>query len=365
MHIGIFAGYMIPHCGGYCTNIQELAERLVARGYEVTVITCNSEKVKSREWIDGVEVVRLPMLLHVGDALPIPVPVMPMRKFDVVVTQTRFFPTSVLGAVYSAVRGVPMIHVERGSCHTVLKSELLGKLTRVYDHTVGRWVMSRADRTVGISESACELITHLYPRASPVLVRNGVDLPSVSGNMERDDVYKIVFTGRLIYAKGVQDLIEAVCKVKGVGLTIVGDGGYRDTLEELVETLGIEGRVAFLGMVRHEEIPEILSGHDLFVNPSYSEGLPTTVMEAASVGLPIIATDVGDTNEIVRDGVSGLLVKVRDVEGLAERIEWMRGNREEALSMGESARMVVSKLSWDSITDQWEELLETIRVRRR
>lgn len=181
MKIAVYAGYYAPHCGGYCTNIHELAKRLVAHGHQVTVITCNTEyKSKVEETRDGVRILRLPAwdLLH--KTYPVPKPSVDILRAwavapDVIVTQTRFFSTSLLGACFSILGGKPLIHVERGSVHTVLGNPALSFIARVYDHTLGTLVVKRAKRNIGISQAACNFIGHIGGKKAEVIF-NGIEV---------------------------------------------------------------------------------------------------------------------------------------------------------------------------------------------
>ena len=115
---------------------------------------------------------------------------------------------------------------------------------------------------------------------------------------------RIAFVGRLVSLKGVDLLLNALSKIETpFDCRIVGDGEERENLEELSRQLGLfdsEIRsVEFLGAKSREEVlSEILPSTDVFVNPSYQEGLPTTVIEALLAGCAVVATDVGGTREI-------------------------------------------------------------------
>lgn len=125
--------------------------------------------------------------------------------------------------------------------------------------------------------------------------------------------------GRLTAQKGFGFLIEAATQVlaelPNARLLIVGDGELRSELQSQVEALGIAGSVQLTGP-RHD-IDELLPEFDLFVSSSLWEGLPTVILESMAAGVPVVATDVSGTRELVRDQVTGLLVPPGNVTALA------------------------------------------------
>jgi len=122
--------------------------------------------------------------------------------------------------------------------------------------------------------------------------------------------------------KGHSYLIEAaraVCRIlPGTRFVLIGDGRQRPKLEQQVRELGLEQNFLFLGY--HKDVPELLPCFDVSVLPSTAEGLPNVVLEAMAAGIPVVATAVGGTVEILEDGVCGLLVPPRDPEALAKAI---------------------------------------------
>lgn len=365
MSILIFAGYYHPHIGGYTKNIHELAKRLVEEGYEIAVVTCNTESFEPLEIMDGVLIQRLPSLKLLGGTFPIPKPFLRLfcflfskSDYDVVVTQTRFFVTSLLGMFYAKIHKLPLVHVERGTCHSVVSNRLVSLVARIYDHTVGTAIVKAAKLNVCVSESARTFVLHLGGKDTMV-VYNGVDMP------KHTNWVKITYVGRLVYAKGVQDLIRAFelcCNASDqLRLVIIGDGNYRKRLESQARASQYGNRILFCGELEHDSAMEMLASSDIFVNPSYSEGLPTSVMEAASLGLPIIATDVGGTSEIIIHKESGLLIQPHDIVQLSGALESLVLNRDWARQLGAKARNNTGKkFGWDRITQQWEELLRGI-----
>ena len=101
---------------------------------------------------------------------------------------------------------------------------------------------------------------------------------------------------------------------------VIGSGNYDNKLRS------ISKNAIFLGQKNSDEIIKYLSIADIFVNPSYAEGLPTSVLEAGSLGVPIIATDVGGTREIIDDEKNGFLIKPKDVDGLKTKIRLLLNN---------------------------------------
>jgi glycosyltransferase involved in cell wall biosynthesis len=365
MNILIFAGYYHPHIGGYIKNIHELAKRLVGEGYEIAVVTCNTESLEPSETIDGVLIQRLPSLKLLGGTFPVPKPSFHLLSFlfsksdyDVVVTQTRFFVTSLVGMLYAKIHKLPLVHVERGTCHSVVSNRLVSLVARIYDHTMGTAIVKAAKLNVCVSESARTFVLHLGGKDTMV-VYNGVDMPT------HTDLVKITYVGRLVYAKGVQDLIRAFelcCNPNDqLRLVIIGDGNYRKRLERQARASQYGNRILFYGELEHDSVMEMLATSDIFVNPSYSEGLPTSVMEAASLGLPIIATDVGGTSEIIIHKESGLLIQPHDIVQLSGALESLILNQDWARQLGAKAsNKMGEKFNWGRITQQWDELLRDI-----
>jgi len=263
--------------------------------------------------------------------------------------------SSFVGSIFSALHGLPLIHVERGSRHTAIANPVINLVSRVYDHSIGYWIMRRARQVIGVSGAACEFAQHLGAKAT-IRIPNGIN---ADGDIVAPTADSILYVGRLIQAKGVQDLIEAHRRLdREIPLIIVGDGPYKRHLQKIA---GNDGNIRFLGELSGEYLADAYRSTSIFVNPSYSEGLPTAVMEAAAFGVPVIATDVGGTGEVVQDGATGLLVRPGDVDGMKQAISWMLDHKSEAKQMTEAGRKRTLELySWDKITSQYCEILESL-----
>lgn len=128
--------------------------------------------------------------------------------------------------------------------------------------------------------------------------------------------------GRMVRLKGYHDLLDAAAVAMGsvpeLRLLLAGDGPERAALERQAQSLGIAGRVVFAGFRR--DVERLLQAMDLFVSPSYIEGLPTSVLEAMAAGVPVVATCIPGNAELIRHGISGVLTPVGDPRVLAQAI---------------------------------------------
>jgi len=276
-----------------------------------------------------------------------------------------------LGLIFAKLKKAPLVHTEHGTKHSVVPNKVVDLISRAYDHTIGTLILKSASRNIGISEAVCQFLKHLGA-ANIQLVHNGIDTTVFRRQEDTnyrqklclgDDAIVITFVGRLIYAKAVQDLIAVFPRIKEAApnarLLIVGDGPYRATLENLAHQAACGRDILFLGQKNQAELVYILSATDIFVNPSYSEGLPTSVMEAASVGVAVIATDVGGTGEIVRNYETGMVVKAGDIGQLEQKLRELVTNAELRKRLGANARMFVEQeFGWDKILRDWIEIVE-------
>ena len=111
--------------------------------------------------------------------------------------------------------------------------------------------------------------------------------------------------------------------LENVKLGIAGTGNEEEYLRNECETLGLEKHVTFYGWTDGKKKEELLLNSQLFVLPSYNEGLPIAVLESMSYGLPVVSTYVGDLKEAVNNGENGYLVEPGDIKGLANVLEYM------------------------------------------
>jgi len=189
-----------------------------------------------------------------------------------------------------------------------------------------------------------------FDRRQIRVVRNGVDFKRFANatgdreklfpNLEREDRLIAVVANMNVKSKGHSDLIAAgqeICQeFPGAKFLCIGDGIERRELERTVEELRLRNHFLFLG--RRDDVPNILACCDLFVLPSWAEGLPNSVLEAMAAGVPVVATRVGGIPEIIADGVGGLLVPAQDSRALAAAIAQLLRDPQRAQRFAEVAQ---------------------------
>lgn len=189
---------------------------------------------------------------------------------------------------------------------------------------VFRWVYKLADSVVAISEAVKRKIVDLGEIEAEKchVILNPVQMHSRRSNPPPTDCFRLGFVGRLEEVKNPIGLIKAVsllsAKGLNIALTIVGDGSQRAFLEEEVRRLGLTDTVIFTGFAPRPF--DKLTNIDLYVQPSISEGFGLAIVEAMSMGIPVLATSVGGAPEIIRDGVNGWLLAGTTPNEIADRI---------------------------------------------
>jgi sugar transferase (PEP-CTERM/EpsH1 system associated) len=205
----------------------------------------------------------------------------------------------------------------------------------------------------------CKQVTQIY---------NGVDIqrfaPKRTNNKLRvslglaDNEVVVGIVARLDPIKNHPLLLRAFDNIKkdyqNTRLLVIGDGPDKKRLESLAG-----GNVLFLG--NRADIPEILRILDIFVLPSLNEGISNTILEAMATGIPVIASNVGGNSELVKNGVTGMLVESGSLEGLISALRVYLDNKHLRSSNGEMARVhIKNNFSIQAMVDAYEKVYKRI-----
>ena len=204
--------------------------------------------------------------------------------------------------------------------------------------------------------------------------RMGIDTSKFSFIPRRpreDGKVHLLTVARLVEKKGVQYGIQAMARLlekhPQIEYRIVGDGPLRGDLENLIGELSADGNVKLLGWKRQEEVVALMKEADLLLAPSLTgkdgdqEGIPVVLMEALAQGLPVLSTQHSGIPELVQDGESGFLVPERDVDALAEKLEYLVEHSERWPEMGKAGRDHVERYyDINTLNDQLVQLYQRL-----
>ncbi len=204
-----------------------------------------------------------------------------------------------------------------------------------------RWAAGRVDRVAVVSAATHRdaVAVDGFPPDEITVLRNGVARPETTA-AGVEPTWSAICVGRLEPVKGHRHLIDAVALIVArhpeFRLAIVGDGSERRSLTAQVRALGVEQSVEFLGM--RDDVQHLLPRAAMFILPSISEGVSLTLLEAMAAGLPIVATAVGGTPEVVANRQSALLVAPADAPALAQAVAALLDAPSLARELARSAR---------------------------
>lgn len=197
------------------------------------------------------------------------------------------------------------------------------------------------------------------------LIPNGVDTkrfyPTTDTSLQDVRAYTVVCVSKLRYEKGVDVLLQAWYlvqqQVPEARLILVGSGPIQSQLTHMAEALGIRESIEFAGL--QSDVVAQLHRAGIAILPSRWEGMPNAVLEAMSCGIPCIATRVSGSEDIIQQGVNGLLVEVEDYEAMAEALLTFLNDPTLTIQCGQVARTTVEqRYSLEHITDVYIELYQ-------
>lgn len=232
-----------------------------------------------------------------------------------------------------------------------------------------RMALSRyraATRIVAISNwVAAQLVASGAPKDKLVVIYEGIEIPSPPSSESRiaarkrwnipDTTALLGSVGVLLPDKGHELLIRALTQLRSGfsdrRLLLAGDGPCRNDLERLAKELGVDDRVIFAGFVK--DIAAVYPALDVFLFPSFFEGLGTSLLSAMSYGIPSVAFSCCAFGEIIEDGKSGFLVPQGNVEAIVKAVTSLLRDRQLSQRVGEAGRArIIEKFSSEQMVDE-------------
>jgi len=289
-------------------------------------------------------------------------------------------PILMIGQLISYLRRVkPDIvhaHDNRASLYVLLAMKLSGIRTPIVSHvhnsypfllssSLEKLVDSSIRKYYDANIMCTELVDRFYRNNAPyykkmknvIILNNFTDVKSnitLSNTDEYEDIYElrslkenntlVGFVGRLEPQKALYEFILELeninkSKLEGIKIIIIGSGSQDGLIRKTIDRLALKKNIVFLGYKKN--IYPYLKLLDIMILPSKYEGLPISVLEAMSLKVPVIASNVGGISSIIRDGQTGLLVPKRDYILFLQKILWLKENRKEALRIALNAYKLV------------------------
>lgn len=303
----------------------------------------------------------------------------PVRRFAALVDRVK--PDVVVATLRSivtvaAARRLGLINcafVARPANHFTQNALALGRiapLKHVFSSAIYLAAVASADLIICQSgDIASDLSRYRVPRKRMVTISNPVevfDAPTRGSVDSRSPACRFLAVGRLAEQKGFDLLVDAMMQVvlvePAVQLRLVGEGPQRAKLESLISRYGLSNQISLVGQVANPRA--LMASSDWLISSSRYEGFPNVILEALSVGTPVVATDCpGGTKEVHREGVTGYLVPPLDTGALAEAIIKATRTREQF----DSNRMVsdvTERFGLPAIARQYASAIESAMVGR-
>ena len=376
MHICYCYHVFSPIKGGVEENIINVSRELIKKGHKVSVVTSNTPNRPDKEFIHGIEVIRIKPLFSIFKT-----PIMPEYKkllsivdADIIHAHGTIPNVSDVAIFYAAKNNIPSVltyHFDGNA-----DSKIGSFFGEFYNRFINRKVVSKADKIISTSKSYAETSIVLKDFLDKVeIIPNGVDLNRFNPKIEVGNIREkynlpskniVLHVGRFVKYKGLEYLIRAMKYVEHGTLIIAGKGKLEWYLKQIVRDEKLKN-VKFLGYVPDEDLPKLYRVSDVYVLPSITRGenFGISALEAMACGVPIIASDLPGVRELVRDDC-GIKVKTKDILGLAEKINEILSENDLRFEMGKNARKNAENYSWKDISKKiinvYEGVIDNIRI---
>ncbi|MEW6234460.1 MAG: glycosyltransferase [Candidatus Omnitrophota bacterium] len=216
-----------------------------------------------------------------------------------------------------------------------------------------------SQRVIANSRGLKELYEKQFPDLRAGVIPNGIDAATFTPRREKDwEEWRLVCAARLIARKGIDLLLQACQRLVEDGINfschLIGDGPEESSLKRMAGELRLGERICFHGRMSRDEIARFLPNCDLFVLPSYAEGMSNAALEAMACGLPVLLTDTGGSRELIEG--NGEIVPVGDAEALASALMRMLAQPEIMRRLGVRSRERAETFSWNNVAAQYYDL---------
>ncbi len=368
-----------PAVSGVGQVVEELARRQAKKGHEVHVFAPDWDKYKRiekrYEFSDGVHVHRcfhIARIANFATVFPGVFPGLLKGKFDVIHSHVFGHIHFILSALAAKLSGAKHVHTTHCPWSDAPRSSLGNIGVLVSYNTFSRIALKITDKIIAITPWEKKFIKKYGGEDKKIVnLPNGVD--NLFFKRIKDNDFKkkhkikkpiVLFFGRISFTKGADKFVEiskSVLKKYPDIATFVIRGPDEGILKDVKKMISGEKKIVYLEPTRdRQEIAKMYQSADVFVMPSYREGLPLTLFEAMASGLPIIATPVNGIPYEMKEPENGFLVPYGDNEKFADKIIKFLENKKLRVKIRKNNIKKSQKYKWDSIARKTEELYKNI-----
>ncbi|MCK4250314.1 glycosyltransferase family 4 protein [candidate division WOR-3 bacterium] len=351
--------------GGIGLHAHEMSKEQVRRGHDVVVYTTKIGSGPKREYKEGYIIVHFKPIIKLmnNSFVPVMLPslIHNMNKFDIIHAHSFLFFSTNLCAMAKKLGSPPLIITNHG----LISQTVPLWMHKVYVPTIGKWTLNSADKMICYTDTEKRKLENLGVAPSKIaVIHNGIDVNRfVPKEKENSDDIRILWIGRVVPGKGVEYLIDAIKlllhKITNLKLIMIGEGPSKEKIKRKISGLGLDEYIFFKDFIPNSELQGVYQNSDVFVLPSINEGIPRTILEAMSCGLPVVCTKLPQLTDVIKG--SGLLVPVRDSQALTDAIFRIISAKELARKLGENGRKkVVENYSWEDTVNKTINLYEEI-----
>ncbi len=372
--VAFFNGFYLPHFGGVERYTYNIAQKLIAKGYNIIVVTTQHEEyLKEEEVVDGIKVYRLPIRNVWKNRYPFlkknkeyrrTLEKIKSENIDYYIVNTRFYMTSILGASLASENGKEAMIIEHGTTYLTMNNPVVDFFLHQIERTLIQHIKKNTATFYGVSQEAANWLTEFGVESKGV-VYNAIDSSDFDNYYSRlkdtSDKIIISYSGRLqAKFKGVETLLSAFSKlsqeVDHLELIIAGDGPiYKDMVAQYAQE-----NIKFLGRVPHDKVMEINNKSDIFVLLSKIEGFSTAMLEAALLKNVVITTNVGGARELIPNENFGFVIEndeavlLDTLRSIVQDVDKIRRIQENV------SQRVLENYTWDKTAESFVKAFEIL-----
>ncbi|MGB7537162.1 MAG: glycosyltransferase family 4 protein [Anaerolineales bacterium] len=378
LRITIPTGIFPPDIGGPASYVPRIADSLTARGHTVDVLTLSDDPAGGGQYAFPVRrirrgMARIPRMIRTISAIAASA-----RKADLIYANGLFIEAAIAAALVRKplvmkivgdwawerannrgenIPSVEEFQTTRQSPRSEVVKRLRARITK------------RADAIITPSRYLKAVVAGWgIPARRIEVVYNALETPpeTEAARLPPFDGTTLITVARLVAWKGIDVLVELIEERKEWRLLVIGDGPERRNLESRAARLGVAERVIFAGGLPRGQVFTHMKAADVFILNSRYEGLPHIILEAFAAGLPVVAASAGGTNEVVEDGVNGLLVPTQRKDLLSAAVDLLVSEPDLQAALIEGGRRTLrDRFHWETMVAGTEAVLVRVAAARR